>query len=81
VNSKTEFIICGDLNVGFSEDSNSRLQVSCLLQPYNLFHAVDFSTRFNNTSCSIIDSIFIDKSRVNLFKVLPIMVSQIIMFI
>jgi hypothetical protein len=33
---------------------------------------VDFPTRFNTTSCSTIDNIFIDNSRINLFKVLPI---------
>jgi hypothetical protein len=32
---------------------------------------VDFSTRFNRTSCSTIDSVFIDNSS-HLFKVLPI---------
>jgi hypothetical protein len=71
-NTKTEFIICGDLNVDFSKDSNFKLLLSCLLQSYNLFHVVDFPTRFNKTSCSTIDNIFIDNSRVNLFKVLPI---------
>jgi hypothetical protein len=79
-NSKSEFIICGNLNVDFSKDSNSKLLLSCLPQSHNLFHIVDFPTRFNNTSCSIIESIFINNSRVNLFKVLPIlMVSQVMM--
>jgi hypothetical protein len=50
-NSKTEFIICGDLNVEFSEDSSSKLLLSCFLQLHNLFRAVDFPTRFNNNSC------------------------------
>jgi hypothetical protein len=50
---KTEFIICGDLNVNFLSDSNFKFQLSLLLQPYNLFYVVDFSPRFNsiNNSC------------------------------
>jgi hypothetical protein len=68
-NTKIEFIICRDFNVDFSKDSNFKLLLSCLLQSYNLFHVVDFPTRFNKTSCSTIDNIFIDNSRI---KVLPI---------
>jgi hypothetical protein len=54
-NTKTEFIICRDFNVDFSKDSNFKLLLSCLLQSYNLFHVVDFPTRFNKMSCSTID--------------------------
>ena len=64
--------MCVDVYVDFSKDSIFKLLLSCLLQSYNLFHIVDFSTGFNNTSCSTIDYVFIDNSRVILFKVLPI---------
>jgi hypothetical protein len=70
-NTKAEFIICGDLNVDFSKDSNFKL-VSCLLQSYNLYHIVDFPTRLNNTSHSTVDTFFVYNSRLNLFKVFPI---------
>jgi len=39
---------------------------------HNLYHIVDFPTRFNNTSYSTIDNICTDNFRPNLLKVFPI---------
>jgi hypothetical protein len=78
---KTEFIICGDLNVNFLSDSNFKFKLSLLFQSYNLFYVVDFPTRFNsiNNSCrpdkcsgTALDNIFIDVSRLSSFKLNPI---------
>jgi hypothetical protein len=33
---------------------------------------MDFPTRYNKTSCFTVDNIFIDNSRLNMFKVFPI---------
>jgi hypothetical protein len=70
-NTTIDFVVCGDIYVKFYKYSNFKFVLSCLLQSYNLFHIVDFSTRLNRTSCSIIDSVFIDNSS-HVFKVLPI---------
>jgi hypothetical protein len=71
-NTRIEFIICGDLNVDLCKSSSFKLLLSCLLQLYNLYYIVDFPSRFNKTSCSTVDNIFIDNSRHNMFKVFPI---------
>jgi hypothetical protein len=70
-NNKMEFFVYGDWNVDFSKDSSFKL-LSCLLQSYNLYHIVDFLTRYNNTSYSTTNNIRIDNSRLDLFKVFPI---------
>jgi hypothetical protein len=78
---KTEFIICGDLTVNFLSDSNFKFELSLLLQSYNLCYVVDFPTRFNsiNNSCrpdkcsaTALDNIFIDVSRINSYKLNPL---------
>jgi len=70
-NTTIESVVCGDVYVKFYKYSSFKLVLSCLLQLYNLFHIVDFSTRFNKTSCSTVDNVFIDNSS-HLFKVLSI---------
>jgi hypothetical protein len=42
---KTEFVICGDMNVDYVTDNHWRKQLSLLLNTYNLVHMVDASTR------------------------------------
>ena len=62
INPKTEIIICGDINVKYLINNNRRYQLSSLLNSYNLMDTVDFPTRMQHTSVSIIDNIFIDYS-------------------
>ena len=64
-NPKAEFIICGDINTNYLIESNQKNQLSSLLTTYNLSYTVDFPTRIQNTSCTAIDNIFIDNSRLN----------------
>jgi len=59
-----------DLNVNFLIDPNLNLQLMLLLQFYNMFHIIDFSTRTTKNSSSA-DNILIDYCRVNSFKVFP----------
>jgi hypothetical protein len=43
-----------------------------LLQSYNVFYTVQFSTRITETKSSAIDNIFIDKARTNSYEVISI---------
>lgn len=61
MNFKTEVIICGDVYVNYLIDSKNK-SIS-ILNFYNLFDKVDFPTT------SIIDNIFIDYSRFNIFMI------------
>ena len=60
-NSKTEYIICGDLNINFLGNNNKKIKVENLLNTYNLIGTVSFPTRITNSSHSAIDNIFVDK--------------------
>ena len=45
-----EFLLCGDLNVDYLIDHNCELQLSVLLQTYNMAHSVDFPIRVHKYS-------------------------------
>jgi hypothetical protein len=67
--SKIEFIICRDINVDYLSDNNRKNQLNSLLISYKLFSTVNFPTRIQNNSCSAIDNIFIDYSRLGTFRI------------
>jgi len=60
-NPKTEYILCGDLNINYIGTNNKKTQLENLLNMYNLIGTVNFPTRITNTSFSAIDNIFVDK--------------------
>jgi exonuclease III len=60
---KTEFIVCGEININYMEMSNNRKSLDNLLATYNLTSTVHFSTRIVDKAISMIDNIFIDVSR------------------
>lgn len=60
---KTEFIMCGDININYMETINNKKKLDNLLNTYNLISTVSFHTRIVNTSISMIDNIFIDSRR------------------
>jgi hypothetical protein len=62
---KTEFIIFGDFNVNFLEDSKCKMQIALLMQSYNIFNTVEFPTRISKNTGTAIDNIFIDNERIN----------------
>ena len=43
--NKTEFVICGDININYLENCKKRQQLDVLLQTYNLIGTVSFPTR------------------------------------
>ena len=59
-------MLCGDLNVNYLIDSNWKLQLSVLLQTYNMAQSVDILTRTHKTSIGATD-IFTDYTRINSF--------------
>jgi exonuclease III len=60
---KSEFIICGDININYLEPSNKKDQLDNILGTYNLADTVSFPTRIANNSVTLIDNIFIDNRR------------------
>jgi hypothetical protein len=66
---KNEFVLCGDFNINFLEESSRKSQLLALLQSYNLFHTVLFPTRVTVTNSSSIDNIFIDTTRSNSYEI------------
>jgi hypothetical protein len=55
-----EFTICGNINIDYLKDSSRKKQLNTLLLSFNLFSIIDFPTRSQNKSASLIDIIFID---------------------
>jgi exonuclease III len=47
-NYKTEFIICGDININYLEINNKKKQLGNLLGTYNLIGTIHFPTRIIN---------------------------------
>jgi len=60
---KTEFIICGDININYLGTNNKKKQLEYLLGTYNLKNTVYFPTRTVNNSATLLDNIFIDNRR------------------
>jgi len=57
---KTEFIICGDININYLGTNKKKKQLNYLLGTYNLISTVYFPTRTVNNSATLTDNIFID---------------------
>jgi hypothetical protein len=71
MNSRTEIIIRGDINVNYLTNNDRKYKLNSILNSYNLFDIVDFSTRTQNSAISIIDNIFIECSRMYNCSILP----------
>jgi exonuclease III len=60
---KTEFIICGDINMNYLGTNNKKNRLDYLLGTYNLISTVYFPMRTADNSATLIDNIFIDNRR------------------
>jgi hypothetical protein len=60
---KTEFIICGNININYLGTNNKKKQLDYLFGAYNLISTVYCPTRTVNNSITLIDNIFIDNKR------------------
>ena len=65
-------IICGDININYLDNTNSKLQLDSLLLSYDLYSTVDFPARISNCSSTAIDNIFIDKFKNTNFTIKPL---------
>jgi endonuclease/exonuclease/phosphatase family metal-dependent hydrolase len=70
--AKTEFIICGDFNTNFLNETVHKTQLLLLLQTFNVYNIVQFPTRIAENSSSLIDNIFIDNIKRNSYDVVSI---------
>jgi hypothetical protein len=57
-NNKSKFIICGDVNINYSENCDRRQQLDALLSTYNLIGTVNFPTRIVKEARTAIDNIY-----------------------
>jgi hypothetical protein len=69
---KTEFVICGDINIDYLSESYHTQCLNSLLALFNLTSIVSFPTRIQNSSSSAIDNIFIDCSRLEHISIKPV---------
>jgi hypothetical protein len=58
----SEFIICGDINISYINESSQRKQVNFLPKTYNLSYTVNFARGVQNSSSRAIEIIFIDSA-------------------
>ena len=59
-----DFIVCVDFNVNFMTVNSQKQQIISLFKTYNLDYIVNFPTRINRQSASIIDNIFLHKVKI-----------------
>jgi hypothetical protein len=71
-NPSMEILICGDFNVDYLSKCTRKQKLSLLLGAYNMIHTVDFPTRIQNGHSSAIDNTFVDKSRMQSYKIFPL---------
>jgi hypothetical protein len=69
---KLHFIICGDININYLNESENKNQMDNLLPSYNLISIINFPTRVQNTSATATDNIFIDVSQLENYTVTSI---------
>jgi len=65
------FIVCGDRNTDYLIDSYNKKQLDIMLLSYNLPNTVQFPTRIQNNSKTVIDNIFIDITKFGNYTVQP----------
>jgi hypothetical protein len=69
--STIEIIICGDININYLLDSIHKQLLDSLLASYCLCCTVQFPTRIQNNSHSVIDNIFINTFKFSNFLLYP----------
>lgn len=72
--SHLKLIICGDINVNYLIDTERKRQLDLILNCYNLFSTIHFSTRNQNEWSTAMDTIFIDTLAFTNFKIIPIII-------
>jgi hypothetical protein len=70
--NNAEIIICGDININYLTDSTHKQLLDSLLASYGLCSTIQFPTRIQNNTHSVIDNIFINTLKFNDFSLFPI---------
>jgi exonuclease III len=65
---KTDFILCGDLNINFLEKNTNQTLLQNVLNTFNLHGTVHFPTRITSTTAKAIDNIFLDDTNHYIIK-------------
>jgi exonuclease III len=68
---KSEFIICGDININYLNENDHKQKINPFLKTYNLSHTVNFPTRVQNSSSTAIDNIFTASARLSSSHTFP----------
>jgi hypothetical protein len=71
-NPKMDFIIYGDINLNYLEETNKVKQLNILFKTFNLISTVTFPTRICTSTSTAIDNIFIDISKYDYHSVSPL---------
>jgi len=69
---RLHFIICGDINIIYLNESGNKSQLDNLLLSYNLTSIINFLTRIQNISSTATDNISIDVSQLESYTLTPI---------
>jgi hypothetical protein len=64
-------IFCGDINIDYLTEYNRKRQLVSMLQMYNLTAIVNFATRLQGVSSTMIENIILDTSKTSNYTVLP----------
>jgi len=70
---RLHFIICGDIDINYLNESGNKNQLDNLLLSYNLTSIINFLTRIQNTSAAAIDNIFVDVSQFEGYTITSVM--------
>ena len=60
-NNTVDIILCGDFNINYLNDSQTKQALNSLLTSYSLCSVIDFPIRIHNNSNTVIDNVFINK--------------------
>ena len=69
-----EIIICGDFNINYLNDNDTKSKLDNLLLSYDLYSTVNFPTRRHNISVIAIDNIFIYKLKYENYSIHPLVI-------
>jgi hypothetical protein len=67
-----DIIICDDININYLNDSSHKQQLDSLLASHGLYSIIQFPTRNQKNSYSVIDNMFINTYKFINFTVYPI---------
>jgi hypothetical protein len=71
-NNADNITLCGDFIINYLNENQNKQVLNSLLTSCNLYSIIDFPTRINNNSRSMIDNIFLNKFKSENYSVSPL---------